>query len=502
MPAGPDAPGPDQQTSWYAAIQVSANLDTGAGASDVSTSLNGTWSKIAHGLGINDGDQKYSFVVTPVIAGQTLPALSPFEIDNNTTGGMQTAGSQSITLSISKGLESPWVPIPDGKAIEIDVDGVGSTDSTITTATDASKILSSSLVGAAMATPVAVLSAIAGPIQDAIQTAAGRNDTTHSSLGSIYPYSSVPDKYTYFLNDVKSGQHVAEITVQIVFRRTLLRDPPLANDTKLPDLSQDELNDGSFPTAGKGGTSSTVAEALNSTDEKSLVDALGKLDEATLPSTCSEFGDFLSGQGLNTTDTAFYMIDTMGENINKSGLGEAFWTSCGVNPGLARNVGLYDKILTTYPLNAKNSEEIGYYMMKSQGEGADGDVAGMLAKSVTWIQAGNPDGDPTSYDRDDTMAHLLALAPKLFYCNDTAKSSSLLSPAQEITMFLRYDPQPDQVLDLTSPGEELPVKTITVHAPTAQEFSDCTQYLAKMRISDPQNAGNYPPPISGPAPTP
>ncbi len=112
---------------WYVAFKVSAS------AADQSPVLHGTdaktaWMTIVRALGLNNGEESYSFVVTPTVNQVTLPPLTALQIDHKNAGGLLNAAGETLTVNTVGQVFSAWVPVEAGTKVSFTVTNVGSKD--------------------------------------------------------------------------------------------------------------------------------------------------------------------------------------------------------------------------------------------------------------------------------------------------------------------------------------------------------------------------------------
>jgi hypothetical protein len=313
-------------------------------------------------------------------------------------------------------------------------------------------------------------------------------DTTWSK--DIYPLGGDAGSYTFLMHDV-DGAPIAELTVEIIFKRTLRNSPELVSVADYPDMSQQLLESPSFMMLDSTGVpqelgAKLAANAVLSNDLQNPADSPRPFYKA-----CDSSRAFLQNAGLNLTDSTFWATRYLSDVVNdRQDLATSFWTKC--MPGrqnIADGIGVSDAVKIALGVTSANAASFGNYIKHKSAADAsaratDGSkVVEMLAGGGTIWQ---PKPDPLSPAQ--VLAALAALPATDFYCNFSVPVIDQTTQRFGVTMFLSDGKTPDKVLALYSgdaADEGAPVRLIQYRDPTVSEMSACVNYRRSRNLPGP-----------------
>jgi hypothetical protein len=470
-------------------LKVSASAPDAQGQPSVVLKDNrarSTWKQVVRALGADNGQDKYSFVFVADIGGVKLPPLTPIQLTHTKTGGFFGAGGEEVLVDTDKNVYSPWVPIDNGSKISITAQHVGSASPKFTLLQDCANLAGQ--VGTASGFAVApaaqaALNLAATGVQNAYTSATtfknGANWNTN-----IFPLNGEPGGYSFLMRDVDHNT-IAQITVEIVFRRSLRNPPEPLDKTTYPDMSGQPLDSPSFRMLDTAGNTQKLLDQLAA--NTSLVSALtqpgeGSAGLATFKNGCTSFRAFLQDAGLNLTDSTFFATRYLADSVNgRADLAAAFWSNClPQRKAIADAIGVGSDIHVARALNPQNANAIGNYVVRrgvdrsTSDASEDASVAAMLASAIRW---GRGDEDPLT--PTTALSRLAGLTATAFHCNARVPVGDPSSERNGVTIFLRNGTAPDKVLALygaLGADEDAPATLIEYRDPSQDEFKRCVGY--------------------------
>lgn len=480
---------------WYAAIEIRVTRAGDDAASPVLKDRRAkkAWDVIKRALGVDNGVDQYSFVVKPTISGVSLPPMTAIQVSHTKTGGIVgIGGSESVTVSTAPRIISAWVPIATGAKIGLAIEHVGSSNPAFSLLSDSSTFYGSltKLPGLGMsAAAQPFLTLAASTVENAYKSATTFKTDTSLAIDS-FPLGGDPAGYTFQLNDV-DGRPIASIHVGFLFRRSLTSDPETLALTTYPDLSASGFDTTYFQMLDSNGNPQKVGDRLAANTGLSTGLKFPGDDAAGVTAfngNCASLLGFLGDAGLNRTDSTFFAVTYLAPTLTSHpALRPGFWDQClsGRKPiadGIRVSAMIAAPVIaaqppTTMPLSPANAVKFGDYIMRHQASpptaDADGDatVLAMLAPAVLW--SGDALTAAEARNRLDTVK------AKAYHCSLRIPVDDPASQAQGVTIFLRIDGQPDQVLALTSrigADEDSPAAAIALRSPSAAEIRACTNY--------------------------
>src|SRR6202044_4253838 len=93
--------------------------------------------------GVDNGQDKYAFTVTPIANGVKLPPLPAIQITHSKTGGIfgtNVGAGDQVAIDTLGVIYSPWVPIDPGSKVNITAQHIGSKAANFTLLTDAANL--------------------------------------------------------------------------------------------------------------------------------------------------------------------------------------------------------------------------------------------------------------------------------------------------------------------------------------------------------------------------
>ncbi len=214
---------------WYVAIKVSATApDAQLGSTSAVLTRKraaGTWAVVKRALGVDNGEDKYSFVLSISAAGVSLPPMTALQLDHVEDGGIFSSQVETVTVSTAQNEYSAWVPIDKSSKLSITIHHIGSSKPNFDLLNQSTSLANEigTVTGLAVTPPVqAILSQLASGVTNVINGSQVTNDST--LFIDTFPLNGDPAGYSTTMRDV-DGNPIAKVTIDLAFRRSLRNGP-------------------------------------------------------------------------------------------------------------------------------------------------------------------------------------------------------------------------------------------------------------------------------------